>query len=98
MITFVFFYVYYLCNVLFRSLTYLCTYLPEGTYYLMYYRYQAFSQSYDLALPPIPLASCLSISLPFCLCVAVELTDGAGGLEGSGKGPNHTTARKFGPL
>ncbi len=60
---------------------------------------QAFSPSYDLApsppLPPLPSASCLSFSVFLCVAGRAywrEMGDGVG------EEPNHTTARKSGPL
>ncbi len=66
--------------------------------YLMICKGPGFLESYDLAPHPPPAppppASCLSFSL-FLPVVPVELTDGGGG---EGEKPNHTTARKSGPL
>jgi hypothetical protein len=59
---------------------------------------KAFLPSYDLAPSPPP-PSCQQVaSLSQSSCVSpVELTDGIAG-GGEEKEPNHTTARKPGPL
>jgi hypothetical protein len=53
---------------------------------------KAFSPSYDLVHPALPLPPA-----PPPLQSPVELSDGGGG-EGVKEEPNHTTARKPGPL
>jgi hypothetical protein len=61
----------------------------------------AFSPSYDLAPspPPFTLSRQHAVSLLQSSCVLpVRLTDGERGREGVGEEPNHTTARKPGPL
>jgi hypothetical protein len=47
--------------------------------------------------PPLPSASCLSFSVFLCTAGRAELTDRRGE-RGAGEEPNHTTARKPGPL
>ncbi len=56
-----------------------------------------FSRSYGLAFRPTPLSRQQVVSLPQSSCVSpVEQPDGK--KEGMGEEPNHTTARKPGPL